>query len=125
VRAAAGDTLRIMLPAFAQVCPFADECMYSPSLAFDARKQRLGRARPCQRLCPCVRLGVHRHSRFACFLPPVGSVRPGDRASATARSACCMPTGVVLRSESVVAVVARPHFGSGIGEAAARAVGHR
>jgi hypothetical protein len=32
-RAAAGDTLRIMLPAFAQVCPFADECMYAPSLA--------------------------------------------------------------------------------------------
>ncbi len=32
-RAAAGDTLRIMLPAFAQVCAFADECMYAPSLA--------------------------------------------------------------------------------------------
>ena len=34
---------------------------------------RLGHARPCVRLCPCVRLGAHRHSRFACFLPRVAS----------------------------------------------------
>ena len=93
MRAAAGDTLRIMLPTFAQVCPFADECTYSPSLAFDACKHACAtrpRARmPAAVLSRAVRLGAQRHSRFA--FEPVGIARPV--ASATTRSARCLPTG--------------------------------
>jgi hypothetical protein len=100
-----------MLPAFAQVCPFADECMYSPSLASTrastpaCKHACATRTRTPMRAAVPVRAARRAPAQPLRLFLAEGSVWPGGPLRRPAPRVVCRRAGVPLCiAESAVAV---------------------